>query len=192
MWWARRGLGAVTVAVLDGWTVAVPTGPAYARYPYDDAVRSLAGRPLGTRLRPALGVYRIGRQIVLTVHPPRPRSVARWLIWTPRDGTVPPRDLPAATVGDVVGLVHAAVALAEPDAARRRLGVVLADGTLDTDVVLSEVFAELALPGMGVLTGEVEAASLPAARQIRARRWHARAFDRIVTDESRPHNGWES
>lgn len=185
--WARRGVGAATVAVLDGWTAVVPTGPAYARYPYDDAVRSLAGRPVGMGMRPALGVFRLGRQVVVTVHPPRWRSVARWLIWTPRDGMVPPRGLPAASVEDAVGLVHATVALTDPAAATARLEDVLADGTLDPAVVLAEIFAELALPGIGVLTGDVDPASLPAAREVAARPRHTRAFDRVVVEENRQH-----
>ncbi len=216
--WSRRGLGAATVAPLEGWTVVMPTGPARARYPYDDAVTSLAGRPAGLWMRPAIGVFQLGRQAVLTVHPDAWRAVQRWAIWTPRDGLVAPIGLAAARPADLVaaaGLLEesgrapttgeagqgghrdgrdaastdgrlAATGSTGPAAdAPARLRAVLRDGDNDATGVLARVLDILELPGAQLLTGEVSVEDLPGARLVEPAGRHARAFDRLVSDEAR-------
>ncbi len=192
MGWSRRGLGSVTVAPWDGWTVVMPTGPARARYPYDDAVASLAGRPVGVWMRPALGFFQLGRQAVVTVHPAAWRAVPRWAIWTVRDGLVPPIGLPAARPADLI----AAAGLADDDAAgsldapgqaalAERLRLTLRDGDGDAVGVLRAVLDTLSLPGIDLLTGDVEIGQLPGARVVDPAPRHARAFDRVVAEEAR-------
>ena len=172
--WARRGLGPLVVAPLEGWTVVLPDGPPAARFPYDDAVRTLAGRPVGVRMRPALGFFQVGRQAVLTVHPEAWRAVEHWAIWTPRDALVVTPGLPTARPSDL-----AAAAGLEGAAAQRaaeNLRVLLANGGLDAAEILAAALVELGLPGRELLTGEVGAADLAGARRIVAGRIGRRGF----------------
>ncbi|WP_168583722.1 hypothetical protein [Gephyromycinifex aptenodytis] len=178
-WWARRGLGPLLLAPLEGWTLIVPAGNVQARPPYDDAVRTLAGRPVGWRMRPSLGFFHVGRQAVITLHPRRrPRSV-RWLIWTPHDGSVPPRGLPAARIADVVAAADAG------PAAEEALSALLAEGAAEAHEVLRAALEILNLPGADVLFGDTDPATLPGARKIRPPDRYARAFDRLLREERR-------
>ncbi|MDO5712047.1 MAG: hypothetical protein Q4P32_09965 [Micrococcales bacterium] len=169
----------MSVAPLDGWTVVVPTGPVRARYPYDDAVRTLAGRPVALWMRPALGFFHVGRQAVITVHPDGWRPVQRWALWTPREGLVAPVGLPPARPADVLSAAGASRDLTA--ALRAAVG----DGHLDAGVVLREVLDLLGLPGSDLLMGRTQIADLPGARLVEPAPRHARAFDRVVSDEAR-------
>lgn len=186
LWWARRGLGPLLLAPLDGWTLVVPAGAVRARYPYDDAVRTLAGRPAGWRMRPAIGFFQVGRQAVITLHPKQRLATVRWLIWTPRDGSVPPKGLPAARIADVV---EAAGAAPDAEAAMRD---VLADGARTAEEVLRQALEILDLPGADVLFGARDPEALEGARTITPRERHARAFDRILSEEDRYRQDQES
>lgn len=178
-WWARHGLGPLLLAPLDGWTLVVPAGAVQARPPYDDAVRTLAGRPVGWRMRPALGFFQVGRQAVITLHPRRrPRSV-RWLIWTPHDGSVPPRGLPTARLADVVAAADAA------PRAEEALRVLLSDGGATAQEVLVTALDILNLPGADVLFDDTDPTTLSGARTVTPSDRHARAFDRLLTQERR-------
>ncbi len=177
--WGRRGLGAVTVATLDGWTVVAPTGPARARYPYDDAVQSIAGRPAGLWMRPAIGAFHVGRQAVLTVHPAGWRPIQRWAMWTPRDGLVPPAGLAPARPADLLAAAGADLDLAP------QLRAAFRDSLPDAAAVLRSALDVLGLPGIAVLTGETDIADLPDARIVEPAPRHARAFDRLLADEAR-------
>lgn len=177
--WGRRGLGAVTVATLDGWTLVVPTGPARARYPYDDAVRTHAGRPVTVWMRPTIGLFHLGRQAVVTVQPDGWRPVQRWALWTPRDGLVQPAGLASARPSDILAAADADPTLAP--ALRAAFG----DAQPDAGAVLRAVLDVLGLPGGSLLSGEVDVADLPGARVAEPAPRHARAFDKIVADEAR-------
>lgn len=179
LWWARHGLGPLLLAPLDGWTLVVPAGAVQARPPYDDAVRTLAGRPVGWRMRPALGFFQVGRQAVITLHPQRrPRSV-RWLIWTPHDGSVPPRGLPTARIADVVAAADAA------PQAEEALDTLLMDGAANAQEVLRTAMDILNVPGAEVLFDETDPRTLSGARTVTPPDRHARAFDRLLTEERR-------
>ncbi|MDO5628144.1 MAG: hypothetical protein Q4G43_07470 [Mobilicoccus sp.] len=175
--WAKRGLGPLVVAPSGAWTLVSPAGRPKARYPYDDAVRTLAGRPTSHRLRPAIGFFRVGRQAVLTVHPKRRFAPVRWLIWTPRDGLVQPRGLPVATPEDVA----AAAGQDAPEIAAL-VAEIVSDVGATAQEILSALFGVLHLPGLDVLTGERVAADLPGARLVVPADRYARAFDRIVRE----------
>ena len=54
--WARRGLAPVHVVPLEGWTAVLPAGPSRALPPYDDTIKTLAGRHVASRLRSAIGL----------------------------------------------------------------------------------------------------------------------------------------
>lgn len=191
MSWARRGLGDAAVGVLEGWTVVVPTGPARARYPYDDAVRSFAGRQVAVRMRPALGFFQVGRQAVVTVHPARWRAVERFVIWTPREGAVTPTGLAPARAADIVE-VAATLGGAAALAAERLILEALTDGSGEAPRVLGEILDALDLPGLDIITGVLAPADLPQARTVAAAPRHARAFDRVVADQARHHSELES
>lgn len=181
--WARRGLGPLVVAPFEGWTVVLPDGPPAARFPYDDAVRTLAGRPVGVRMRPALGFFQVGRQAVVTVHPEAWRAVERWAVWTPRDALVVTPGLPSARPSDLV-----LAAGLDGEAAERaggNLRGVLANGGLDAAEVLAAVLMELGLPGRALLTGEIGVADLTGARRVVPKERHARAFERLLQEEER-------
>ncbi|GAB47652.1 hypothetical protein [Mobilicoccus pelagius] len=175
--WARRGLGPLVVAPVGRWTLVAPAGRPKARYPYDDAVRTLAGRPASRRMRPAVGFFRVGRQAVVTVHPPHRWAATRWLIWTPRDGVVRPRGLPVATPEDVV---HAA----GRDSAETIAAVteIVGDVGASAQEILAALLGVLDLPGVDVLTGAVAAADLVDARLVVPHDRYARAFDRVVRE----------
>lgn len=204
--WARRGLGAVTIAPLEGWTVIMATGPARARYPYDDAVTTLAGRPVGVWMRPTLGFFHLGRQGVVTVHPATWRAVARWAIWTPRDGLVAPVGLPAARPEDLLAAAGAQTSPGHgwraddpgshaptlergdgpPEAQRvAALRAALRDGDTDALDVLRTVMDILAMPGHELLSGAADIAALPGARLLEPAPRHARAFDALVSEATR-------
>ena len=169
----------MTVATLEGWTVVVPTGPARARYPYDDAVRTLAGRPVAVWMRPSIGLFHLGRQAVVTVQPDGWRPVQRWAMWTPREGLVQPAGLPSARPTDILAAAGADGGLAP--ALREAFG----DAQPDAAAVLDSVLDVLGLPGSDLLSGERDVADLPDARVAHPAPRHARAFDRLVSDEAR-------
>lgn len=173
--WAKRGIGPLVVAPAGEWTLVGPGGRPRARYPYDDAVRTLAGRPVSRRMRPALGFFRVGRQAVVTWHPRRRLAQTRWLIWTPRDGVVAPRGLPAARPEDV------AAAAGRPKACGL-VEEILGDAGATAPEIIAALLGVLDLPGLEVLTGQSSAADLPEARLVVPADRYARAFDRIVRE----------
>lgn len=190
--WARRGLGPVVVAPLDGWSVVVPAGYPRARAPYDDPVRTLAGRPVARRMRPALGFFHVGRQAVVTVNPARVWSPTRWLIWTPRDGAVPPQGLPPARPSDLAAAARdsaagasAALGAGESRDVETRLREIFGSGASSAPQVLTEALRVLGLPGAPLLTGDLDPTTLAHARVVTPAPRHARAFDRLVADEQR-------
>ncbi len=108
----------LTVATLHGWTVVAPAGPPMARPPYDDPVRTLAGRPAGLRMRPALGFFLVGRQAVVTVHAQPWYGGQRWAIWTPGDALMQVPGLPLLRPWDLVSAAAPRLGTAERGTAR--------------------------------------------------------------------------
>lgn len=181
--WAKRGLGPVLLGQLDGWTVVAPDGPPRARFPYDDAVGALAGRPVGLRMRPALGFFRLGREAVVTCHPPRWRAGQRWAVWTPHDAVVAIPGLPSARPADLVGAANLQAISAKR--AETALRDIFADGGSDAATVLSATLLELGLPGRELLAGQAEVADLVGARRILPKERYVRSFDKLVQEEER-------
>lgn len=183
MAWAKRGLGEVTVAPVEGWTIIAPTGVAQARYPYDDAIRTLAGRPVSWRMRPALGFFRVGSQAVIVLHPRGVRPTVRWLIWTPHNGLVPPDELPQASVADVV--IVAGLDQSLQARAATSLASLLERGDGTADDILREALEILALPGAELLAGKADIRALPGARVVPPKPRFAREFDRLIDELER-------
>lgn len=182
--WAKRGLGPLIVAPLDGWTLIVAAGPPLARPPYDDPVRTLAGRPVGFGMRPAIGLFQVGRQAVVTVQAGRWRPVHRWAIWTRHDALVNTPDLPVAGTSDMIA-VAGSVGVALLPGAEPALRALWHDGSIQPAELLDGTFRLLGLPGMEVLTGERPAAALPGARAVEPHPRHARAFDKLIEEQAR-------
>lgn len=117
--WARRGLVAVRVSALGGWSaVHLADGVARSAPPYDCAALALLARPLPARLRPAIGCFVVDGLTVVSVRPAGRRATQRWGVASDRDGylTLPglaparPHDLAVAAgvparTGDVAALL---------------------------------------------------------------------------------------
>ncbi len=189
--WAKRGLAPLVVAAVEGWTLVVPAGAPMARPPYDDPVRTLAGRPVGMGMRPAIGLFQVGRQAVVTVHDGRWRAVHRWAIWTRHDALVDTPDLTPARTADMVA-VAGSVGGAQLVGAEPALRQIWHDGSLQPAQVVEATFRLLGLPGHDVLTGERRGADLPGARTIHPHPRHARAFDRLLEEQARDREDQES
>ncbi len=82
--WAARGLVPVHVVPFGDWTVVQPAGPSLGHAPYDDELQVLAGRPVPWRLRSTIGLFAVGGNAVVTMHPHGWRAVQRWVVWVPR------------------------------------------------------------------------------------------------------------
>ncbi|PRY63784.1 hypothetical protein BCF74_101187 [Knoellia remsis] len=93
--WVRRGLTAVRVAPLPGWTgVCLAEDRALSAAPYDIGLEVLAARAVPTRQRPAIGLFVIDGCAVVTVQERGWRLHQRWLVWEPGTGVRRTPDLP--------------------------------------------------------------------------------------------------
>ncbi|GGB68729.1 hypothetical protein N798_02600 [Knoellia flava TL1] len=174
--WVRRGLAAVRVCPLQGWTgVCLAEDRARAVAPYDVGLEILAARHVPTRHRPAIGLFVIDGCAVVTVQARGWRLEQRWLVWEPGRGVRRTPDLPAlpaALVVDVAG-------------ARSRT----------TPAEVTEHFADPGGEPLDVLVGLMRLLGLPGEELLRdgADESHLRvdpsprsiaAFDALVAEES--------
>jgi hypothetical protein len=177
--WAMRGLVPVHVVPLEGWTSVLPAGPSRALPPYDDAIRALAGRPVASRLRSAIGFFAVEGNAVVTVHPAGWRAIQRWFVWSPGHGAVRPRHLAAGRPADLV-----AAAGIRDGKARRGVLDVLVDGGGDASRVLADLMALLSLPGSGLLDGGQDPAAAHGSTLIEPGERHVARFDRIMSEQA--------
>jgi hypothetical protein len=178
--WARRGLVPVHVVPLDGWTAVLPAGPSRAMPPYNDTLKSFAGRPAASRLRPAIGFFVVDGNAVISVHRSGWRATQRWFVWSPGEGVVQPRRLSAGRPADLV-----AAAGTRDAAARRGVRDILADGGGDASGLLDELLAMLALPGSDLLDGGQDPAAAPGSSIVEPGEQDVARFERTVNDEAR-------
>jgi hypothetical protein len=178
--WARRGLVPVHVVPLDGWTAVLPAGPSRAMPPYNDTLKSFAGRPAASRLRPAIGFFVVDGNAVISVHRSGWRATQRWFVWSPGEGVVRPRRLSAGRPADLV-----AAAGTRDAAARRGVRDILADGGGDASGLLDELLAMLALPGSDLLDGGQDPAAAPGSSIVEPGEQDVARFERTVNDEAR-------
>lgn len=105
--WVRRGLVAVRVVPLSGWTgVYLAEDRALSAAPYDVGLEILAARRVPTRHRPAIGLFVIEGCAVVTAQARGWRLEQRWIVWEPGSGvrrTPELPALPAALIVDVAG-----------------------------------------------------------------------------------------
>jgi hypothetical protein len=148
--WVRQGIVPSYVVPLAGWAAVVPGGPSAASSPYDDAVRVLLARRVPSRMRAAIGFFRLDDRAVIVVHPRGWRALPRWLVWERGDGVSSLPGLPAARPGDMAmaaGVVPESV---------RALREILTDRSSSLDEVLADLMGALALPGERLLSGQVK------------------------------------
>lgn len=174
--WAQRGLVAVHVVDAHGWSAVLPAErTSRVEAPYDGAVAMLAGRPIGVRLRPAVGLFAVDGRAVVTVHPPGWRSLQRWLVWDPGRGVVRTPNLPPARPRDLAGMGDTAPTTSTIlDALRRRSGTPIG--------WLTDLAEAVGLPGAALLHGV--GSSTPV---VEPRPTAVRSFRSMRLEEESPH-----
>jgi hypothetical protein len=178
--WAHRGLVPVHVVPLDGWTAVLPAGPSRAMAPYDDTLMSFAGRPVASRLRPAIGLFVVDDLAVISAQRSRWRATQRWFVWSPGEGVVRTRWLSAGRPADLVAAAGTA-----GKAALRGVRDILVDGGGDAPGLLGELLVMLDLPGSELLDGGQDPVALPGSSIVEPGGHDVARFERIVSDEVR-------
>ncbi|MDQ1483134.1 MAG: hypothetical protein QOF35_1210 [Actinomycetota bacterium] len=177
--WAERGLMPVHVVPLQEWTAVLPAGASHARPPYDDTLKTLAGRPVPSRLRSAIGLFVVDGNAVVSAHAAGRRATQRWFVWSPGEGIVQPRQLEPGRPADLV-----AAAGTRDRAVRRGVRDLLLDVGGDAHGLLDELLAVLALPGAELLDGGNPVA-VPGSTVVEPGDQHVARFERIVSDDAR-------
>jgi hypothetical protein len=178
--WARRGLLPVHVVPLAGWTAVMPAGPSYAMAPYDDTLKTLAGRPVPSRLRSAIGFFAVDGNAVVSAHRSGWRATQRWFVWVPGEGVVQPRQLVAGRPADLV-----AASGTRDRSARRWVRELLVDGSGDAPHLLAGLLELLALPGSDLLDGRRDPVATRGYTRVEPAEDHIASFEKTVTEEAR-------
>jgi len=178
--WAQRGLVPVHVVPLEGWTAVLPSGPSHAAAPYDDTLKTFAGRPVPSRLRSAIGLFAVDGNAVITAHRPGWRAAQKWFVWVPGEGVVHPRQLASGRPADLV-----AAAGVRDKAARRRVRDELVDGGGDALGVLGNLLAVLSLPGSDLLDGAQDPVAIAGSTVVEPGAQYIARFEKVVSDEAR-------
>jgi hypothetical protein len=178
--WAARGLIPVHVVPLGRWTAVLPAGPSQAMPPYHDTVKTLAGRPVPSRLRSAIGFFVVDGNAVVSVQPPGWRATQRWFVWTPGAGVVESGPLVAGRPADLT-----AAAGTLKGAVRRRVQDMLVDGGGDAPAFLDDLLAVLSLPGFDLLDGSLDPVAVDGAAMVEPGEQHVARFERFISDETR-------
>ena len=178
--WAQRGLMPVHIVPLEGWTAVLPAGACLVMPPYDDTVKTLAGRPVPSRLRSAIGLFAVDGNAVISTHVPGWRATQRWFVWTPGEGVVQPRQLLAGRPADLI-----AAAGTSERGARSLVRDILVDGGGDAPGLLSDLLDLLALPGADLLDGGQDPVTVPGCTTVEPDEQYVARFEKIITDEAR-------
>jgi hypothetical protein len=178
--WAHRGVVPVHVVPLDDWTAMLPAGPSQAMPPYDDTIKMLAGRPVPSRLRSAIGLFAVDGKAVISAHRRGWRATQRWFVWSPEEGAVQPRQLAAGRPADLTG-----AAGIRDKAARRGVRDILLDGRGDAYGLLDDMLEVLSLPGSHLLDRGQDLAMAAGSTLVEPGEQHVARFERIVKDEAR-------
>ncbi len=177
--WARRGLAPVYVVPLEGWTAVLPAGPSRAMPPYDDTIKTLAGRHVASRLRSAIGFFAVEGNAVVTVHPTGWRAIPRWFLWSPAHGVTRPWHLAPGRPADLLsaaGIPGAGV--------RREVRNILVETGGDAHGVLGGLMAVLSLPGSDLLDGGQDPAMAQGSVLVEPDDRQIARFERIVSDRA--------
>ncbi|MHB1473108.1 MAG: hypothetical protein ACYDDU_00910 [Dermatophilaceae bacterium] len=177
--WARRGLAPVHVVPLEGWTAVLPAGPSRARPPYDDTIKTLAGRHVASRLRSAIGLFAVDGNAVVTVHPTGWRAIPRWFVWSPGQGVARPWHLAPGRPADL--LTAAGI---RDGGVRRDVRDIFAEVGGDAGGVLGDLLALLSLPGSDLLDGGQDPATASGSALVEPDEHQIVKFERIVSDQA--------
>lgn len=177
--WARRGLAPVHVVPLEGWTAVLPAGPSRVKPPYDDTIRTLAGRHVASRLRSAIGLFDVDGNAVVTVHPTGWRAIPRWLVWSPGRGVARPRHLAPGRPADLL-----AAAGIRDGRVRRDVRDIFVGSGGDVQGVLADLMGVLSLPGSGLLCGDLDPATAQGSTLVEPDEHQIDRFERIVGDQA--------
>jgi hypothetical protein len=173
-------MGPVTLVPGLAWTLVAPAGPARSAPPYDDELAVLGGRPVPRSLRPSAVLIADANRLAVQVQGPSWRAVTRWLVWTRGIGLTRVPDLESAPPHLVARL------LAPTRTSGDRLATLLARDGRRPEQVADQLLDALALPGVGVLSGSVDAASLPGALRVEPEEHRVARFDGHIADQRRP------
>lgn len=177
--WARRGLAPVHVVPLEGWTAVLPAGPSRAMPPYDDTIKTLAGRHVASRLRSAIGVFAVQGNAVVTVHPTGWRAIPRWFVWSPGRGVARPWNLAPGRPAD---LINAAGILDRE--VHREVRDIFVEAGGDATGMLGDLMALLSLPGSDLLNGGQDPATAQGSMLVEPDEQQIAKFERIVGDQA--------
>ena len=169
----------MTVVPGLAWTLVVPAGPARSAPPYDDELAVLGGRPVPRSLRPSATFVADADRLAVQLQGSSWRAVTRWLVWTRGVGLSRVPDLESAPPQLLARL------LAPTRTSGDRLVEVLARDGRHPAQVADALLETLALPGVGVLSGAVDAAGLPGAVRVEPEEHRVARFDAQVGDEDR-------
>ncbi|HEY5249933.1 MAG TPA: hypothetical protein VIJ15_15950 [Dermatophilaceae bacterium] len=178
--WAQRGLMPVHVVPLAGWTAVLPAGPSRASPPYDDTVKTFAGRPVPSRLRSAIGLFAVDGIAVITAHLSGWRARQKWFVWSPGEGVVQPRQLVAGRPADLI-----AASGTHESGARSLVRDILIDGGGDAPGLLSDLLDLLDLPGSDLLNGGQDPLTVRRSMRVEPAEQYIARFERIVAEETR-------
>ena len=178
--WAQRGLLPVHVVPLGGWTAVLPAGPSRAVPPYDDTLKTLAGRPVPSCLRPAIGLFAVDGNAVVSAHSRGWRQIQRWFVWVPGEGVLRPGELVAGRPADLV-----AASRTRDRTARRWVRELLVDGSGDASYFLAGLLELLALPGSDLLDGRRDPVATRGYIRVEPGDQHVARFEKIISDETR-------
>ena len=159
------------------WTLVVPAGPTRSAGPYDDPLTALGGRPVPRRLRPCARFVAGPDRLTVQVQGPSWRAPLRWLVWTRGVGLSRVPDLESAPPALVARLLSPT-----RDSGQRLNDVLGQDGRVPS-AVADALLEALALPGSGVLSGAVDAATLPGAVRVEPQEHLVARFDAVAKDE---------
>jgi hypothetical protein len=178
--WAERGLMPVHIVPLEGWTAVLPAGPSYALPPYDDTLKTLAGRPVPSRLRSAIGLFAVDGNAVISAHTSGWRSAQKWFVWSPGEGVVQPQQLKAGRPADLIS-----AAGTHERGARSLVRDILVDGGGDAPGLLDDLLDLLALPGAELLNGGQDPVTVPGSTMVEPGEQHVARFEKLISDEAR-------
>jgi hypothetical protein len=178
--WAQRGLLPVHVVPFERWTAVLPAGPSRAVPPYDDTLKTLAGRPVPSRLRPAIGLFAVDGNAVVSAHSRGWRQTQRWFVWVPGEGVLQPAELVAGRPADLV-----AASGTRDRTARRWVRELLVDGSGDAPYFLAGLLELLALPGSDLLDGRRDPVATRGYIRVEPGDHHVARFEKIISDETR-------
>ncbi|MGL5828601.1 MAG: hypothetical protein ACRC0L_03405 [Angustibacter sp.] len=167
--WARRGPLSLWVVPVGDWTLLSPAEPEESPDHLVEPIAALGGRPIPSRLCPALFLLAQPDHLLLTTQGPRAEP-RRWLSWSPGIGAGEVAPRAAATPSTLLQLAGADTP-AERAAQRTALRQALAAEHASPAAVAELLLAALNLPGAGFATGQLRPHIMSDAQWVAASTW---------------------